>query len=139
MKLNIILGDKKMNEKKILIVDDEPDVLKLTSLRLEKLGFKVLTAANGKDALDTIRKEKPDLAMLDLIMPIMYGSEICKLVKSDENLKHIPIILFTAYSEIMTDEKAKSIGADSYIAKPFDARELFNKVEQLLTAGVVYE
>jgi CheY-like chemotaxis protein len=136
MKLNIILGDKKMNEKKILIVDDEPDVLKLTSLRLEKLGFKVLTATNGKEALNTIRNEKPDLVMLDLIMPVIYGSEICKLVKSDETLRHIPIILFTAYSEIMTDEKAKSIGADGYIAKPFFARELVSMVERLLAAPV---
>jgi CheY-like chemotaxis protein len=124
-----------MNTKKILIVDDEPDVLRLTSLRLEKLGYKVLTAANGREALDIIQNEKPDLAMLDLIMPVMYGSEICKLVKSDETLRHIPIILFTAYKEIMTDEKAKSIGADGYIAKPFFARELVSKVEQLLTAG----
>ncbi len=124
-----------MNTKKILIVDDEPDVLRLTSLRLEKLGFKVLTAANGREALETIQNEKPDLAMLDLIMPVMYGSEVCKLVKSDETLRHIPIILFTAYNEIMTEEKAKSIGADGYITKPFFARELVSKVEQVLTAG----
>jgi CheY-like chemotaxis protein len=123
-----------MNTKKILIVDDEPDVLRLTSLRLEKLGYEVLTATNGKEALDVLRNEKPDMAMLDLIMPVMYGSEICKLVKSDEALKHIPIVLFTAYSEIMTGEKAKSIGADGYIAKPFFARELESVVEQALAA-----
>jgi two-component system alkaline phosphatase synthesis response regulator PhoP len=125
-----------MNAKKILIVDDEPDVLRLTSLRLEKLGYKVLTAANGREALDIIRNDKPDLAMLDLIMPVMYGSEICKIVRRDETLRQIPIILFTAHDDIMTDEKAKSLGADGYIAKPFFAKELVSKVEQLLTAGV---
>jgi two-component system, OmpR family, alkaline phosphatase synthesis response regulator PhoP len=124
-----------MDTKKILIVDDEPDVLRLTSLRLEKLGFKVLTATNGKEALEVLRNEKPDLAMIDLIMPVMYGSEICKLVKSDETLKHIPIVLFTAYSEIMNGEKAKSIGADGYIAKPFFARELVSVVEQALATS----
>jgi CheY-like chemotaxis protein len=121
-----------MDTKKILIVDDEPDVLKLTSLRLEKLGFKILTATNGREALEVLRNEKPDLAMLDLIMPVMYGSEICKLIKRDETLRHIPVILFTAYSEIMTGEKAKNLGADGYIAKPFFARELVSVVEQAL-------
>jgi CheY-like chemotaxis protein len=124
-----------MDKKKILIVDDEPDVLKLTSLRLEKQGYEIKTAVNSKDALNLIQKEKPDLVLIDVILPIMYGTEICRWVKSDENLRHIPIILCTAHGEVMTDEKAKSFGADDYIAKPFDAKELMNKIERLLTAG----
>jgi two-component system, OmpR family, alkaline phosphatase synthesis response regulator PhoP len=121
-----------MNKKRILIVDDEPDVLKLTSLRLEKAGYDTLTAVNAQDALDIIRSQKPDLVLLDIIIPVVYGTEICKRVKSDEHLKHIPIVLFTAHSNIMNTEKAKSFGADGYIGKPFDARELVSMVEQLL-------
>ncbi|MGA2914545.1 MAG: response regulator [Sedimentisphaerales bacterium] len=122
-----------MNKKRILIVDDEPDVLMLTSLRLEKHGYEILTAANGRDAFESIRNEKPDLVLLDLIIPITYGTEICRRVKNDENLRHIPIILYTAHDEVMTDEKAKKAGADDYIAKPFNAEELLNKIERLLT------
>jgi two-component system alkaline phosphatase synthesis response regulator PhoP len=123
-----------MSKKRILIVDDEPDVLMLTSLRLEKHGYEILTAANGKDAFDSIWKEKPDLVLLDLIIPITYGTEVCRRVKNDKDLKHIPIILYTAHGEVMTGEKAKSFGADDYIAKPFDAEELLNKIERLLAA-----
>lgn len=126
-----------MNKKRILIVDDEPDVLMLTSLRLEKHGYEILTAVDGKDAFDSIREEKPDLVLLDLIIPITYGTEVCRRVKNDKNLKHIPIILYTAHGEVMNAEKAKSFGADDYIAKPFDAEELMNKVERLLTASAV--
>ncbi|MCX5632249.1 MAG: response regulator [Phycisphaerae bacterium] len=126
-----------MSKKRILIVDDEPDVLMLTSLRLRKFDYEILTAINGRDAFEVIQKEKPDLVLLDLIIPIAYGTEICRRVKSDENLKHIPIILYTAHGEVMIDEKAKSFGADDYIAKPFDAEELTNKIERLLTAPAV--
>jgi len=122
-----------MNRKKILIVDDEPDVLMLTSLRLEKYGYEVITAVNGKDAFNSILRNEPDLVLLDLIMPITYGSEVCKRIKKDEKLKHIPIILYTAYGEVMTYEKARSFGADDYIAKPFDTEELLNKIKRLLS------
>jgi CheY-like chemotaxis protein len=126
-----------MDKKRILIVDDEQDVLTLTSLRLEKLGYEVITAVNGKDALDSITREKPDLVLLDLIIPITYGTDVCRRIKKDETLKHIPIILYTAHNEIMDEEKAKSFGADDYIAKPFDAEELANKTERLLAASAV--
>jgi DNA-binding response OmpR family regulator len=121
-----------MTKKRILIVDDEPDVLKLTSLRLEKKGYEIITAVNSREAFDFIQNEKPDLVLMDIIIPIIYGTEICRRVKDDENLKHISIILFTVHGEVMTDEKAKSFGADDYIVKPFDAKELMNKIERLL-------
>jgi CheY-like chemotaxis protein len=125
-----------MDKKKILIVDDEPDILRLTSLRLRKLGYDVLTAVDGKEALDAIRNENPDLVLLDLIMPLMSGADVCKSAKSDEELRHIPIILFTAHSNAMDDEKAKKLGADDYIVKPFDPGELINKIERILTEQV---
>jgi DNA-binding response OmpR family regulator len=121
-----------MNKKRILVVDDEPDVLWLTSLRLEKHGYEIITADNGRDAFERIRKEKPDMVLLDLIIPITYGTEVCRRVKNDKDLKHIPIILYTAHGEIITAEKAKSFGADDYIAKPFEAAELLAKIENVL-------
>jgi len=124
-----------MAEKKILIVDDEPDMLMLVSIRLKKFGYDVIMAVNGKEALDIMRDEKPDLVLLDLVLPVMNGADVCKETKNDEKLKHIPIILFTANSDIMTAEKAKSLGADSYIMKPFAPGELKRKVEEILAQG----
>jgi CheY-like chemotaxis protein len=125
-----------MDKKKILVVDDEPDILKVTSLRLKKLGYNVLTAAGGKEALDTMRSENPDLVLLDLVMPFMSGAEVCEQVKKDETLKHIPIILFTASGNgAMTAEQIKKIGADDYIVKPFEPEELMGKVEGILAQG----
>ncbi len=126
-----------MAKKKILIVDDEPDILRLASLRLKKLGYNVIMAIDGKEALDAIRSEKPDLVLLDLILPVMNGADVCKKTKNDEKLKHIPIILFTAHSDSMTAEKTKEFGADDYIIKPFDPEELMNKIERILMEGAV--
>lgn len=126
-----------MHKKKILIVDDEPDILKLTSLRLRKLGYDVLTAVNGQEGLESIRVEKPDLVLLDLILPIMSGADVCRKIKNDEKLEHIPIILFTASCDTITAEKAKILGAEDYMVKPFNPKELMNKVERILTEGVV--
>jgi two-component system alkaline phosphatase synthesis response regulator PhoP len=126
-----------MAKKKILIVDDEPDILKLASLRLKKLGYDVIMAVNGKEALDIMRDEKPDLILLDLILPVMNGADVCKKTKNDEKLKHIPIILFTAQSDTMTAEKAKEFGANDYITKPFDPEELRGKVEEILAQGAI--
>jgi len=129
--------EPKMHKKKILIVDDEPDILKLTSLRLRKLGYDVLTAVNGQEGLESIRVEKPDLVLLDLILPIMSGADVCRKTKNDEKLEHIPIILFTASCDTITAEKAKILGAEDYMVKPFNPKELMNKVERILTEGVV--
>ena len=126
-----------MDKKKILIVDDEPDILRLTSLRLRKLGYDVLTAADGKEALEATRNENPDLVLLDLLIPFMNGAEVCEQIKNDKTLRHIPIILFTAHSDTMTTEKAKKLGAEDYIIKPFDPEELTDKVEEILAQGAV--
>ncbi len=126
-----------MNKKKILIVDDEPDVLRLTSLRLEKLGYEILTASNCEEALAAIQKEKPDLVLLDLIIPVTYGTELCRRVKNDEKYRETSIILYTAHGEFMNEQKAKRCGADDYIAKPFDSDELTKKIERLLAEPAV--
>jgi CheY-like chemotaxis protein len=127
---------QKMNKKKILVVDDEPDMLKLISFQFEKSGYIVIKAVNGEEALRLMRNEKPDLVILDFLMPVMTGDEVCKKSKIDEALKNIPILLFTVNTDTMTVEKAKNFGASYCMTKPFDPEELMNKVEHILTERV---
>jgi CheY-like chemotaxis protein len=117
--------------KKIVVVDDEPDVLKVEVFRLKKLGYEVYTAVNGKDGLDLIREKKPDLILLDLRLPVMEGTEVCIQVKKDEGTKDIPVILITASSDCVV-EKVKLCQADDYILKPFDTAELAEKLAKFL-------
>ena len=117
--------------KKILIIDDEPDILKVTTFRLEKNGYKVFAAVNGKEALDLLRKQTPDLILLDLVLPRMSGHELCKHIKAQEKLKDIPIVLFTA-SSTSVKEKARALGADDFLLKPFSPEELLNKIKEFL-------
>ena len=118
--------------KRVLIVDDEPDVLRLVALRLKKSGYEILAASDGKEGFDIISSEKPDLVLLDLRLPNMDGVDICKQVKNDEVLRHIPIILFTATSDIEVADKAKEAGANDYMVKPFEPDELLEKISGII-------
>ena len=118
--------------KKILVVDDEPDILKVVVFRLKKLGHEVLSAVNGQEALDLIQKERPSVVVLDLVVPIIDGYEVCRRLKSDDELKDISVILLTASIDSGLPEKAKELKADDYLAKPFEPEELINKVEKFL-------
>lgn len=120
-----------MMERKILIVDDEPDLLKVVSFRLEKAGYKVLCAITGKEALEMAARERPDLILLDLRLPLLNGLEVCVQLKKSEELKQIPVIIFTA-STSHIDEKTKACGADDYIIKPFTPEELSGKIKKLI-------
>jgi len=115
----------------ILIVDDEPDILMLVEIRLKASGYETLTAVNGLQALEVVKKQKPDLILLDLCLPEMEGSEVVKKIKSHKELKRIPIILFAATSAHIV-ETVKECGADDYCIKPFDAKKLLKKLELLL-------
>jgi len=117
--------------KKILIVDDEPDVLKVESFRVKKLGYDVVTAVNGEEALTMIKQEMPHLVLLDLRMPKIEGSEVCMRVKADKELNRIPVILVTASSENIVDT-ARLCGANDYLLKPFDAEDLARKIEKFI-------
>ncbi|MDD5194571.1 MAG: response regulator [Candidatus Omnitrophica bacterium] len=119
--------------KKVLVVDDEPDVLKVVSFRLKKAGYEVLTAVNGKIAIDLILEDKPDLIILDLRMPVMDGYEVCTKIKADETLKKIPVILLTASSGGSNiTEKMVELKADDCMIKPFNADELLKKVQKFI-------
>lgn len=117
--------------KKILIVDDEPDLLRVACFRLEKSGYRVLRAINGQEALALAGKESPDLILLDVRLPLMEGPDVCLRIKKDEKLKHIPVVLFTASTQDV-DQKVKACGAQGYILKPFSAEELLNKIKELI-------
>lgn len=117
--------------KKILIVDDEPDLLMVAAFRLRKMGYEVLTARDGREALELAEKETPALIFLDLRLPLISGQEVCRRIKSDDRLKDIPVVLFTASSERIS-EKAKEIGADDYMIKPFGPEDFIKKVKKFL-------
>lgn len=113
----------------ILVVDDEPKVARLARDYLEKNGFRVLTAADGQSALATARREKPDLVILDLMLPQIDGREVCRILRRESDM---PIIMLTALSEEIDQVTGLEIGADDYITKPFSVRALVARVRALL-------
>lgn len=117
--------------KRILIVDDEPDLLKMVEFRLKIAGYTVSTAKDGEEGLRLIRNDPPDLVLLDIRLPKMDGGEVCKCMKSDEKLRTIPIILFTASGAERILEKVKETGADDYLMKPFDGEDLLRRIKKL--------
>jgi DNA-binding response OmpR family regulator len=121
-----------MNQKKILVVDDEPDLVETVRFPLEMEGFHVLVSYNGEDALNQARKENPDLILLDLMLPKLDGYKVCRLLKFDERYKHIPILMLTAKTQEKDKILGKETGANEYITKPFDIDELMEKVKSYL-------
>jgi len=117
--------------KKILIVDDEPDLLKVTLLRLKKTGYEAFGGVGGQEALDLARQIIPDLIILDVYLPGINGDDVAKILKKDNELKHIPIILISATTKTL-DVKARESGADGYIIKPFEPEELIGIVKKIL-------
>jgi len=119
--------------KRILVVDDEPDIMDVATVRLKHMGYEIIPAVDAEEAIVFLQKDTPDLILLDLLLPKMQGDELCKKLKSDDKLKHIPVILFTA-SAIRTSlpEKIKEMGADDCIVKPFDPQELISKVKKFI-------
>jgi DNA-binding response OmpR family regulator len=122
-----------VNVKKIIVVDDEPDVLKTTSIFLKSEGFNVVTAVDGIAALEVIRKERPDLIVLDIMLPKIDGYKICRMLKFDDKFRDIPIIIFTARAQEVDEKKAMEVKADAYITKPFQPDVLLGKIKQLLS------
>jgi len=118
--------------KKILIVDDEPDILRATKVRLISFGYEVITAGDGQDAMELLQKETPDLILLDLRLPRMNGDEICAKLKGDKKFKCIPIVIFTASSDVNTSTKVKESGANGYLIKPFAPEELLQVIRNFI-------
>ncbi len=119
-------------DNKILIVDDEPDIVDLVSYNLKKEGFKVTAASDGEKALDKIRRDKFDLVVLDLMLPGIQGVELCRIIRNDPKTAGTPIIMLTAKGEEVDRVVGLESGADDYMTKPFSAKELVARVRAVL-------
>ena len=121
------------DEPMLLVVDDEPEINKLVTRIFEKRGYRVTTALDGAEALASVKRDRPDLIMLDLNLPKVDGWEVCRQLKSDPATKSIPIIMLTAAHANVDDAQiGLGLGADEYVAKPFVKAVLLHNVERLL-------
>ena len=121
-----------MDKKRLLIVDDEPELLLLMEARLAANGYEVFRATDGQLGLEIAKKEKPDLIILDLMLPKMDGFKVCGLLKKDSRYAHIPILLFTARAQEEDRQLGAEMGADGYLTKPFNPEILLAKISTLL-------
>jgi DNA-binding response OmpR family regulator len=119
-------------EKEILIVDDEPNVVVAIQFLMQQQGYKVLIAERGEDALDLIYQYKPDLVLLDIMLPGIDGYEVCEIVRLNPNYRNVKIIFLTAKGREVEIAKGLALGADAYITKPYSNAELVAKVKELL-------
>ena len=117
---------------RILVVDDEPDLLELVRFNLSQAGFEVETAATGREALERLEASPPDLVILDLMLPDVSGNDICRQIRGDPALAELPIVMLTAKSEEVDRVVGFELGADDYVAKPFSPRELTLRVRAVL-------
>lgn len=117
---------------KILIVDDEPNILLSLEFLMKKSGFEVFIARDGKEALSIINENRPEVIILDIMMPEVDGYEVCQLVKSNPALHHIKVIFLSAKTKESDIQKGLEMGADLYLTKPFSTKELMEKVKSLV-------
>ncbi len=118
--------------KKILIVDDEPDIIEFLRYNLRKEGFAVVTAGDGRQAIAVAEKERPDLIILDIMMPELDGVETCRILRSTKDFATVPIAFLTARDEDFSQITALDVGGDDYITKPIKPRVLLSRISALL-------
>jgi two-component system alkaline phosphatase synthesis response regulator PhoP len=121
-----------MAGEKILVVDDEKGIVETAKYNLEKAGFRVIVASDGETAIKRGRADRPDLIVLDLMLPKVSGLEVCRALKSDPVTKHIPIVMLTVMSDVTDKVVGLELGADDYMSKPFSPRELVARVNAVL-------
>ena len=117
--------------KKLLVVEDEIDLANALKMRFESIGYAVDTAIDGQQALQKVRDNPPDLIILDLMLPKIDGYKVSRILKFDEKYKDIPIIMLTAKAQEKDKELGLQVGASAYIVKPFDSKDLVEKVKEL--------
>lgn len=128
-----------MSKKKIVVIEDEPDILEVLSYNLKREGYEVFTASDGHRGMSLIRRETPDLVLLDLMLPGMDGVEICGAIKKDAQTQGTLIIMVTAKGEESDIVLGLGVGADDYITKPFSPKELVARVKAVLRRGILVE
>lgn len=121
-----------MDKKKVLIVDDEPDIVESIKFSLELEGMECIVAYDGEEALGKAKSEKPDLILLDIMLPKMNGYKVCRLLKFDEVYRKIPIIMLTARAQETDRKTGHETGADEYLTKPFDMDELITLAKRYI-------
>jgi len=121
-----------ISKKKILIVDDEKELVKLISFHMRIVGYDVLSANNGIEALESSEQENPDLIILDIMLPRIDGWEVCRRLKQNPQTRNIPIIMLSALSEVDDKLKGFGLGTDDYVTKPFSPRELVVRVKRVM-------
>jgi DNA-binding response OmpR family regulator len=119
-------------KKRILLIEDEADILTTVKMRLEAEGYEVITASDGQQGYIRAKIESPDLIILDLMLPGMDGYKVCRLLKFDQKYSHIPIMILTARAQKEDRQLGEEVGADCYLTKPFSAKELLDKIEELV-------
>jgi two-component system, OmpR family, alkaline phosphatase synthesis response regulator PhoP len=117
---------------KVLVVDDEPDVVELISANLHREGYKVISAYNGEDALELVKAKKPDLMLLDLMLPGIQGLDVCKYIRRAPEYAAMPILIVSAKDSEVDRVLGLEVGADDYICKPFSVRELTSRIRAVL-------
>ena len=126
------MADLSTTQPVVLVVDDEPDVVDLVRYRLRGAGMAVIVAADGLSALRTARERRPDLIVLDLMLPEMRGEEVCRQLRADRETAAIPVLMLTAKGDPADRIAGLEVGADDYLGKPFSPRELILRVEAIL-------
>jgi len=117
---------------RVLIVDDEPDLVRILQFGLESIGYGVETASDGQEGLKKAREIKPDIILLDLMLPKLDGYKVCRLLKFDERYKHIPVIILSARTQEGDQTLAMEMGANRFITKPYDFSEVLGHIETLI-------
>ena len=118
--------------KRVLIADDEPNIVTSLEFLMEQAGMEVRVARDGQEAIDLAESFRPDLVLLDVMMPVLNGYEVCQRLKSDPKLRHVRVLILSAKGRDVEVAKGRELGADGYITKPFSTRELVSKVRALL-------
>ena len=125
-------GKTEKDTQRVLIVDDEQGIIKIVKMYLEHHHYEIITAGDGQEGLEKAKTEKPDLIILDLMLPKIDGYKVCGLLKKDTRYAKIPVILFTAKAQEKDVKLGEEVGADAYITKPFEPEILLSKIKELL-------
>ena len=124
-----------MGKRKILIIEDDRNIVELIEYNLKDEGYETLSALNGQEGVELAKRKKPDLIILDIMLPIKDGFEVCKILKSEDLTVHIPIIILSAKSQEIDKVVGLELGADDYITKPFSPRELIARIRAIFRRG----
>ena len=117
---------------RVLVVDDEPDLVRILEFGLKAAGYQVMTANDGQEGLKKAREQKPDIILLDLMLPKLDGYKVCRLLKFDERYKHIPIMILSARTQEGDQNLAHEMGANRFLTKPYEFSEILQHIQALL-------